>query len=151
MDCSNNNQKVNFLLVMLGCLVCFASCQPPNRNRTVNPHDDSQTTSRTPTQQATDAASSVTTKADDTTASSVTTKTGVDTTASSVTTKTGVDTATTTEESGKKHPTIIEDVKETMKEFKQDHELYLEATALKEEIPKINTNINVEAFDHEFY
>merc|ERR1711872_41731 len=52
--CSNNNQKVNFLLVMLGCLVCFASCQPPNRNGTVNPHDDSQTTSRTPTQQATE-------------------------------------------------------------------------------------------------
>merc|ERR1712234_53528 len=140
---------------MLGCLVCFASCQPPNRNRTVNTHDDSQTTGQTPTQQATDAASSVTTKADDTTASSVTTKTGVDTTtgttASSVTTKTGVDTATTTEESGKKRPTILEDVKEAMKEFKQDHDLYLEATALKEEIPKINTNINVEAFDHEFY
>merc|ERR1711872_941525 len=136
--CSNNNQKMNFLLVMLGCLVCFASCQPPNRNRTVNPHDDSQTTSRTPTQQATDAASSVTTKADDTTASSVTTKTGVDT-------------ATTTEESGKKRPTILEDVKETMKEFKQDHELYLEATALKEKIPEINTNIDIEKFDHEFY
>merc|ERR1711872_741282 len=138
MDCSNNNQKMNFLLVMLGCLVCFASCQPPNRNRTVNPHDDSQTTSRTPTQQATDAASSVTTKADDTTASSVTTKTGVDT-------------ATTTEESGKKRPTILEDVKETMKEFKQDHELYLEATALKEKIPEINTNIDIEKFDQEFY
>merc|ERR1711872_495564 len=87
--CSNNNQKMNFLLVMLGCLVCFVSCQPPNRNRTVNTHDDSQTTGQTPTQQATDAASSVTTKADDTTASSVTTNTGVDTTtdttASSVT------------------------------------------------------------------
>merc|ERR1711872_321557 len=128
---------------MLGCLVCFASCQPPNRNRTVDTHDDSQTTGQTPTQQATDAASSVTTKTGvDTT---------TDTTASSVTTKTGVDTATTTEESGKKRPTILEDVKETMKEFKQDHGLYLEATALKEKIPKINTNIDVEAFDHEFY
>merc|ERR1711872_1157625 len=54
MDCSNNNQKMNFLLVMLGCLVCFASCQPPNRNRTVNTHDDSQTTGQTPTQQTTE-------------------------------------------------------------------------------------------------
>merc|ERR1711872_1133665 len=103
--CSNNNQKMNFLLVMLGCLVCFASCQPPNRNRTVNTHDDSQTTGQIPTQQATDAASSVTTKTGvDTT---------TDTTASSVTTKTGIDTATATEESGKKRPTILEDVKET--------------------------------------
>merc|ERR1711872_577362 len=110
---------------MLGCLVCFASCQPPNRNGTVNIHDDSQTTGQTPTQQATDAASSVTTKTGvDTT---------TDTTASSVTTKTGVDTATTIEESGKKSPTMIEDVK-TMKKFEQDHELHLEATALKEEI-----------------
>merc|ERR1711872_884459 len=50
--CSNNNQKMNFLLVMLGCLVCFASCQPPNRNRTVNTHDDSQTTEH-PTKEAT--------------------------------------------------------------------------------------------------
>merc|ERR1711872_1180380 len=139
--CSNNNQKMNFLLVMLGCLVCFASCQPPNRNRTVNTHDDSQTTGQTPTQQATDAASSVTTKTGvDTT---------TDTTASSVTNKNGVDTTTTTAEESS--PTILEDVKETMKKFEQDHELYLEATALKEEIPKINTNIDVEAFDHEFY
>merc|ERR1711872_840174 len=102
---------------------------------------DSQTTGQTPTQQATD------------TASSVTTKTGVDTTtdttASSVTNKNGVDTTTTTAEESS--PTILEDVKETMKKFEQDHELYLEATALKEEIPKINTNIDVEAFDHEFY
>merc|ERR1711872_799451 len=52
--CSNNNQKMNFLLVMLGCLLCFASCQPPNRDRTVNTHDDSQTTGQTPTQQATE-------------------------------------------------------------------------------------------------
>merc|ERR1712212_886506 len=126
---------------MLGCLVCFASCQPPNRNRTVNTHDDSQTTSQTPTQQATDAASSVTTKTGvDTT---------TDTTASKVTTKTGVDTTTTTAEESS--PTILEDVKETMKKFEQDHELHLEATALKEKIPDINTKIDVEAFDHEFY
>merc|ERR1712234_68279 len=37
---------------MLGCLVCFASCQPPNRNRTVNTHDDLQTTEH-PTKEAT--------------------------------------------------------------------------------------------------